>query len=70
MLLVGDGGGRLGELAPLLPQARPHVLLLQQGVELRQGVQDLLVGRRRREDTSEVPIITNTSLADGRTLLF
>ncbi|TNN49212.1 hypothetical protein EYF80_040578 [Liparis tanakae] len=42
VLLVGDGGGGLGELAPLLPQAGPHVLLLEQRVELGQRVQDLL----------------------------
>ena len=42
VLLVGDGRGRLRVLAALLPQARPHVLLLQQRVELRKGVQDLL----------------------------
>ena len=47
VLLVRDGRGRLRELAALLPEPRPHVLLLQEGVELRQGVQDLLGGRER-----------------------
>ena len=34
VLLVGDGRGGLGKLAPFLPQAGPHVLLLEQRVEL------------------------------------
>lgn len=34
MLLVGNGCGSLRKLAPLLPQAGPHVLLLEQRVEL------------------------------------
>lgn len=42
VLLIGDGGGRFGEFAPLLPQTCPHVLLLEQGVKLCQGVQNLL----------------------------
>lgn len=42
MLLVGNGCACLRELAALLPQSSPHVLLLQQGVQLCQRVQDLL----------------------------
>lgn len=42
MLLIGNGCARLWELAALLPQPRPHVLFLQQGVQLCQRVQDLL----------------------------
>lgn len=34
MLLIGNGCGSLRKLAPFLPQAGPHVLLLEQGVEL------------------------------------
>lgn len=42
VLFVGNGSGRLGNLAPLLPQTCPHVLLLEQRVQLCEGVQNLL----------------------------
>lgn len=38
MLFVSNGCGGLRKLASFLPQAGPHVLLLEQRVELCQGV--------------------------------
>lgn len=42
MLFIRNSCTRLRELAALLPQPCPHVLFLQQGVQLCQRVQDLL----------------------------
>lgn len=42
VLLIGNGGGSLRELAPFLPQSSPHVFFLKQRVQFSERVQNLL----------------------------